>query len=89
MPFTKCAVRENPIDLTINDDIFVFKKNNLIYIDGFTYECSENFEKKDNEPPNAVDDRCFTPEYTPTPNSHTCSGEPYHEDFFHFNTENA
>ena len=57
MPFKKCSVRESADDLSIIDDIWVTKKNNLKFMNGanvadFEYTCERNFNKSDNIPPN-------------------------------------
>ena len=41
-------------------------------------------------PPDKVDEECFTSEYNEnvSPNSHTCGGEPYSDDFFTYSDSN-
>ena len=64
--------------------------NHLGY-SGLEYECKDRTftTRADNLPPDAVDEACFTDEYKVNPNSHSCGGEPYHEDFFSFSESNG
>ena len=55
---------------------------------GFDYECVEAFKREENLPPDAVDARCFADLYKVSPNSSTCSGDPYHEKFFEYSEQN-
>ena len=50
MPFTKCTVKENEDSLSTNDDIWIYKKNHL-KLEGFDYECVENFDESQSDPP--------------------------------------
>ena len=61
--------------------------NNVNVVD-FEYTCERNFNKTDNIPPNEIDNRCFPPEYTATPVSDGCTGDPSHEDFFKYSEIN-
>ena len=57
----------------------------------FDYECVSNFNKTAVEPPDEVDVRCNPEDYDPSisPNSASCSGEPYNDDFFHYSATNG
>ena len=48
----------------------------------FDYVCNDDWKREEYLPPDAIDERCFPPEYNPVPKSSTCSGEPYDDNFF-------
>ena len=81
MPFSKCEVQNNAKDLDTLDELDIETLEHIGVTD-FFYECTDDWTREDYLPPNEFDDRCFTPEYIVSPNSASCSGEPYHEDFF-------
>ena len=87
LPVKKCKVEDNPDSIGPIDELHL-KPMTFVEVAGVNFECVNPFKKKDVIPPNKVDDRCFTPEDKTEPNSATCSGDPYHADFFDYNTQN-
>ena len=81
LPVTKCKVEDDLENIGPIDELKI-KPMTFVPMDGVNYECVNPFKQKDVMPPDKVDDRCFTPEYNVSPISGTCSGDPYHSDFF-------
>lgn len=87
LPVKKCKVEDNADSIGPIDDLHI-KPMTFVEVAGVNFECVNPFKKKNVIPPNKVDDRCFTPEDKTEPNSATCSGDPYHADYFDYNSQN-